>query len=371
MRVLQIIHSRNFAGSERSVLTLAEALRDEGITVFLACRKGGRLGTILDRAGFSPVSPSLAWWRSSQGLARFISHEQIDLVHTHLTQAARLGLSLRRTTGVALVSHLRIQRRDPVFARILDAGGHLIANSPETAAFYQAAGGGGLPVCDAFHTIPNATAIASLPGADVDPDSARRALIDELRLPPNARFILLSGRVSPGKGQDLLLAAWHQIAPNWPDHHVILAGNLDQKPAFVQTLRKTAADPAIRNRVHFLGFREDVPRLIRAADLQVVPSRDEAFGLVVIEAMALGTPVLGSGSGAIPAILGEGQFGALFTPGDPDALGDAISRILADPATSRLRAVEAREHCLATYSPSVLVQRTLSVYHAARRTDLP
>ncbi len=365
MRVLQIIHSRNFAGSERSVLTLAEALRTEGITVFLSTRSGGKLDSIIAEAGFTRAHPPLAWWRSSGGLRQFLERERIDLIHTHLTQAARLGLVLRHQTGSALVSHLRIQRRDPVFQKILQSGGHLIANSPQTATFYHSPEGGNLPTSEAFHTIPNATGIAADPDATIDRETARTALAAELNLPETTRFILLSGRVSPGKGHDLLLPAWSDLADTFPLHHIVLAGNLDQKPAFVRNLRQTAATPSLANRVHFLGFRSDVPRLVRAADVQVVPSRNEAFGLVVIEAMALGTPVLGSASGAIPAILDGGTYGSLFQPGDPASLAAALRTILSDLPTALRRAESARRHCLATYSPKTLADRTLEVYQRA------
>lgn len=367
MRVLQIIHSRNFAGSEQSVLTLSEALRNEGVTVFVGCRGGGRLRSIIAAAGIPLADPPLAWWRGSGGLRGFIRRERIDLVHTHLTQAARIGLELRRKEDIALVSHLRIQRRDPVFGAILDAGGHLIANSEPTARYYLDPEGGSLPPGPAFHTIPNATGIADHPDAGIDPQTARETLFREWNLSPQARYVLLTGRVSPGKGHDLMVEAWGRLCERYPRHHLVFAGNVEQKPEFVRALRKSVQRLGLESRVHFLGFRNDVPRIIRGADVQVVPSRNEAFGLVVIEAMALGTPVLGSNSGAIPGILGQGRYGSLFAPGDPDSLARELEKLLDDPETARQTAAAARIHCLNTYGPTVLARRVLEVYRQVIR----
>jgi glycosyltransferase involved in cell wall biosynthesis len=132
--------------------------------------------------------------------------------------------------------------------------------------------------------------------------------------------IMLVGRLDPVKGHHDLLAA----AP--PGTKLLFVGDADA------TNRSYAADLAVSagTRAMFLGHRDDARELMAGADVIAVPSRTEGFGLVALEAMALGVPVVGYAAGALPEVVGD--CAVLVPTGDVDALRDALSLVIRDSA---------------------------------------
>lgn len=360
MRILQIIHSRRFAGSEQSVLTLSKGLLERGHEVWVAVKSGGILAERYDREGLQVAPVFLDRWPLLPSLEYWVKEAGIELVHTHLTQAGRIGLKLHRRCGLPLVAHLRILRDARVFRKIA-AAGYLIANSSHTAGFYVSECG--YPA-DRVVTVPNSTRIGQDASLNIPREALRRDVLSEFGLKSDSFVVILTGRVSPGKGHDLLLEAWGSILRELPEARLLIVGDTRQKPVFVRGLMKQvkATGEALERSVVFAGYRQDVPRLLRSADVQVVPSKREPFGLVVIEAMMVGTPVIGSASGAIPGILEEGRFGELFAAGDPEALAQAVLRVAANPYAAQKRAELAKLRAEQIYTPTKMLDAVEEVY---------
>jgi len=150
---------------------------------------------------------------------------------------------------------------------------------------------------------------------------------------PGGNRLLCVAAVVPHKGQDLLLDALRGIPePPWT---CTLVGALDRDAHFVEDLRRRAARSGIGDRITFAGPRvgDEVRREYQAADVLVLPSRLEAYGMVVTEALAAGLPVLAAAVGGVPEALGStssGIPGVLVPPCDPDALGEALRAWLRD-----------------------------------------
>jgi glycosyltransferase involved in cell wall biosynthesis len=145
--------------------------------------------------------------------------------------------------------------------------------------------------------------------------------------------LLCVGAVVPHKGHDLLLDALRGIAqPPW---RCTVVGPLDRDPPFVARLRRRSADSGLADRICFAGPRvgEELCRQYRTADVLVLPSRLEAYGMVVTEALAVGLPVIAAAVGGVPEALGRtaaGRPGVLVPPDDADALGEALGTWLRD-----------------------------------------
>jgi glycosyltransferase involved in cell wall biosynthesis len=370
MRVLQLVYSRNFAGTEQSVLTLSRALQAQGHEVFVGTKSGGTLAERYGRERLKVIPLPLNAFFIGRRLAEYVRAARIDVIHAHLTEAARIACRVNRRTGVPMVTHLRILRNDPAY-RVAARQGPLIANSEHTAEFYR--GTGGIPP-ERIHVIPNATLAVHDPWAEFPVSEVAASVRQELRLPPTARLIAFPGRIAPEKGHETMLQALPAVLTRHPETHVIVVGNLGQKRSYRQRLLALRAQLGLERNVHFVGFRGDVLRFTRAAEAQLVLSKREPFGLVLIEAMAMGTALIGTDAGAIPAILEQGALGTLVPPEAPAAVTAALQLLLDEPARFRAKAEAARLRVRELYSPTTLATRVAQVYLEAireRGAELP
>ena len=167
-------------------------------------------------------------------------------------------------------------------------------------------------------------------GLDVALDNKLPAEIrHELGL-PDGPLIGVFSRLAAWKGQHVVLQALLQL----PGVSCIIAGDaMFGEQAYAAKLNKMVDDLGLAGRVHFLGQRSDVPRLMQAVDAVIHPSIDpEPFGRTLVEAMLAGVPVIASDTGAASDILEAGKAGTLVAPGDADALAHAVKRVLSKPA---------------------------------------
>jgi len=167
--------------------------------------------------------------------------------------------------------------------------------------------------------------------------------------------LLCVAALTPAKGHDILLAALAELTDL--DWTCTLAGSLDTDPAFVDVLRKQAADAGLTDRLRFAGelSRSDLRATYARSDLALLPSRAETYGMVVTEALAHGLPVLASAVGGVPEALGtvgEDTPGMLVRPEDPEALARSVRRWLEDPSLRwwLRQAVASRRRTLPTWS---------------------
>lgn len=176
-----------------------------------------------------------------------------------------------------------------------------------------------------------------LPALKVDRDAGRRHMLSALGLATPAEIIALVGRLHPLKGHRELLALVPAIRERIPGAHVVFLGGEDRSQfAYADALRGEVVAAGLSDTVTFLGHRGDAVELISGCELVVIPTiadsarfGPEGFSYAGLEAMAVGTPVVGYNHGALPELLGD--CGVLVPPGDRAALGAAITRLLCDP----------------------------------------
>ncbi len=153
-----------------------------------------------------------------------------------------------------------------------------------------------------------------------------------LDLPQGARIVLFVGRLIRLKGVEYLIRAMPQVIEACPDARLVLVGEGEERPGLQALTRSLGLD----GRITFAGGRahEDVIGFMRAADVFVLPSLVESFGIVLVEAMSCGLPIVASNVMGIPSLIEDGVNGVLVPPGDTSALAGAITRLLADPPAS-------------------------------------
>ena len=153
----------------------------------------------------------------------------------------------------------------------------------------------------------------------------------EIGVEPTSRVAVAVGRLDRLKGIDVLLKAWHSLSERRESDILLLVGDGPERSA----LEDWAEAHGLQN-VRFFGQRSDVRAMLWAADLMVMPSRQEAMPMAALEALGCGVPVIGSRAGGIPEIVRDGENGMLVPVEDAEALSVAIERVLSDEARRQL-----------------------------------
>ncbi len=362
MHILHIIRSANFAGSERFLLTLARAQKELGHRASAVIIPGKRMEAISREEGLDLAPVAANAFFGSRRVARWARENGVDVIHTHLTGAARLGLAVAKRLDIPCVAHLHIYRADPAYKAVaLYPKGQLVGVSRHVAAFYEKSfslAPGSIPVA------MNASYVLEDPQAVFTRAEAAAALKDELDLPEDSRLLLFTGRLSKGKGQDVAIEAMKSVALRHPEARLLLVGTAKRGSGMEGALRRQVREAGLEGTVLFLGFRRDVVRLMRAADLCLMPSRHDVMPLVAVEAMMLGCPLVGTRVCGVPELIEDGRTGLLVAPEDPQALAQATIRLLDDPALARDMGHNAEIHTKKECAPALLAERIGAVYAA-------
>lgn len=202
------------------------------------------------------------------------------------------------------------------------------------------------------------------PATPVSRAAARAALGLDDRL----RWILFVGFFSRDKAPDVLFDAWLRLRERHPDTGLVFVGATESDyhevdRSIAEGIRERAAVLGASDRVRFTGPLVDVERAYHAADVFAMPSVREAFGMVLIEAMAAGLPVVATRiDGVTDEIVEDGVTGWLVPPRDPEALSQALARVCADPASAEAMGTRARDAVAARYGLDAARDRWLSLY---------
>ncbi len=357
-RILQIVSSSATSGAERHLVLLSRTLQQQGHDVITVCPPHNWLPEELQRAGVNtlPVpmrgaASAMTLWR----LARVVRKQRVDIIHTHLTRAAYYGLLLGLLTHKPVVSTVHVFTSDPAYRWLSRLGHPLIAVSEAVRRWLIEYG---VPASE-VQTVYNATDFVSLNGANANAPLEVRA---EFGLPPTSKLIGVFAKVTPIKGQDLLLEALPQLLRSHPDVHVLFVGSTEGD--FARRTQQRAKEMGIYSHVIFTGLRADVARLMQAVDVVTLPSRLETFGLAVLEAMALGKPVVATRVGGLPELVRDGETGMLvdFTA---TSLAHALNELLTSADLRYRLGQTARAFACQYYTPERMVRHIEAVYARA------
>jgi len=268
--------------------------------------------------------------RLALGVKRRLVRCGAELVHTNTLKAHLIGGLAARLAGLPLVWHVRDILPPGAARRLLHQAArrchpHIIAISRAVAAQFA-----GWPV--QCHVIPN-----GIPLDRFTPGPPSRQLRVRLGLRDGVPVICNVARLTPWKGHRTLLEALARLRAEGPAFQALIVGEVAfWDDNYEQELHRLAGDLGLDDVVVWTGFRADVAQLLRLSDIFVLPSENEPFGRAIVEAMAVGLPVVACRSGGVPEIVVHEQTGLLVDPGDPEQLAGALSRLLADPQEARL-----------------------------------
>ncbi|MEO5905013.1 MAG: glycosyltransferase family 4 protein [Gemmatimonadaceae bacterium] len=199
----------------------------------------------------------------------------------------------------------------------------------------------------------------------IDPKPFEDSDEADLDLPPRAIAIGFVGSLERRKGLLDLAAAWRLIANRIPNGYLVIAG---AGPAEAEARRSLEGAP----RVRWLGFRSDVPAILKRLDLLVMPSHWEGFGLVAAEALLAETPVVASNASSLPEIITDTIHGLLVPRHDPESLARAMMSAVKNPVRSARMSAAGKARALAEFSAEGMIdrfERTLSTAIVNKRDE--
>jgi glycosyltransferase involved in cell wall biosynthesis len=401
MRILFANHTGAWSGAEVSLMRVVEALREDH-DVCVACPSAGPLAGAVDRAGvprlrLPEVSASLRLHPAQTpvglgqlgaggvALARAARRFRAEVIHANTPRVGIMAAVARRLGGPPVV--VRAHEHLPLTpvgraarSLILRTASAVVAVSDYTAKRFNE--GLAHPVATRVYN--------SIDHDRFDPGRVRPAgLRDELGLARGAALLGHVAQITPWKGQDTAIRAVPELRRGGLDVHLLLVGGVAfpgkavryDNHGYLRHLHRFVDALSLTDAVHFLGYRPDVPQILRALDISLLPSWEEPCGYVMLESLALGTPVLVTEVGGGPEIVEDGVSGRLLPPRRPKAWAAAARDLLEDARTLQRMGergptvaarfsddVHARE-MLAIYDRAAARRRAISVAGAARSKD--
>ncbi|HEV3168358.1 MAG TPA: glycosyltransferase [Isosphaeraceae bacterium] len=347
-----MITDLDVGGAERALVSLATGLDRGRWQPFVVCLDGeGRLVEPLREAGIETRCLGVSRRQPLQAVARLaatLRARQPELVQSflfHANIATRLAAPLAGAPWV--VGGLRVAERGKAWHRALDCltsrlSCGSVCVSEGVRQFSQTVGR--LPA-DRLTVIPN--------GIDPAPfDSAQPLDRRAIGVPPDAFLTLYVGRLDPQKGLSTLLDAASVVAGAHPNWHLALVGD---GPLRQELESQATRSPELADRVHWLGWRDDVPALLKTADLLVLPSLWEGMPNVVLEAMASCRAVVATAVEGTTELVVPGETGWLVSPGDAESLASALLSAAEHPELLRPLGAAARRRVESRFTLSRVV----------------
>jgi glycosyltransferase involved in cell wall biosynthesis len=356
--MLTILHteaSSGWGGQEIRILSEAAAFAKHGFRVLIACQPDAPLGCEAQRRGMAVRPVTMrgagdvgACWR----LRRLMQTETVDLVHTHSSIDGWLAGFAAKSLRLPIVRsrHVSIpvkRRRNFVYNALCDR----IISSGEAIREVLIKGG------------VDADKIVAIPaGVDVEqfhPAVSGEAVRREFGM--DGPVIGTVAMFRHSKGHHILMQAIPEILRSAPRAMFLWVGDGVGRA----TLQQEVADAGLHAKVSLAGFREDVPACMAAMDVVVLPSiQSDGVPQVILQALAMRKPVVASAVGGIPEVIQHECTGVLVPPNDPQALAEAVVRVLSHPSSAAEWARAGGQLIDTHYALERMIDRTAAVYTA-------
>ncbi len=365
LKVLHIISDTNIGGAGRHLLTFLEHCDRSLLEVAVLCPAGSLLAPrcaelgaqVREVKGLAPdrsFDPASAL-RLVPVVAHYVHRRGFRVVHTHASLSGRLAALAVRAPRTVYTRH-RLDWSPP-----RGAAGRLAAAVNRLAASRVIAVSSEVARALAAEGVPPEHIAVIRHGIDAARFRERALQPPLSSLPPkDGPVVGVVARLEPEKGIFTFLEAASLIAGRCAGVSFWVVGEGSQE----KELKAAAGRLGLKDRVFFLGFREDVPQVMARLDVLAVPSLSEAFGLSLLEGMCLGLPCVASDTGGLAEVAGGGEHALLVPPGDAAALASCVLHLLENPveaASLGRRAAAAAER---NYSAGAMAQKMTELYYS-------
>ncbi len=354
LNILQIISGRDVNGALEHCRLLSRQLCRRGNRVTIMCRRESWLWKQLDDMPVGVVQSELARWRPSEvrRMAAWVSRQQFDVIHTHMSRAHMYGIILRQLTGIPVVATAHSQHFQPHW----HLNDRVICNSDDTLRYYQRVNRVARAKTRMVHCFID---LERFSGVD---SLSRRGVRRQWRVAAEQRVIGIAGDVVPHKGHWYLFRALPRLLREFPDLKLVVVGRFNRNEKFTAKLRRFQLHQGLDRRVKWLGRRDNMHEMLGAMDVVAVPSLVESMGMVALESMAAGTPVVAARTGGLVELIQDGRDGILVGRRDVDTLATGIASVLGN---DRLRAEiieNGRQRVAGQFGPDAMTAKIEAIY---------
>jgi glycosyltransferase involved in cell wall biosynthesis len=367
LNVLYLHHVARIGGAENSLYLLLRALDRARVRPLFAGPVDGPFPAALTGEGipvfsvpFGPLKNVPQVIRSVMRLRRIIREQKVQLLHSNGPQTNVCAGLAGWLEGIPAVWHVRnllygsMRDIDRLCAGLAT---RIVCNSEAIRERFR-----GSSAWDKSVTILNAVDLGAF-----NPQASDESFRRQLGVPSDRVVVGMVGRIGLGKGHVHFIDAAIRLLRGGANVQFVIVGDaqIPEESARLEMLCRRVKDAQAEDRIRFLGFRQDMPQVMRGLDILVLASDAEPCGRVLFEAMASGRAIVATNSGGTPEIVRDGSEGLLVPPRDPDALAAAIRKVIEEPALRQrlghAGAVRARQE----FSVERHVTRILDVYEAA------
>lgn len=362
MTVLQLISSEGYYGAESMLVALARALAGlgwEAVVGVLADRRFGHTEVAEEarRLGLrAEIVPCRGRWdrRAVRQVRGLVGELGVEVIHSHGYKADFYAAAARRPRRAALVATCHNWPNKRLSMRAYAALDRLILLSFDRVATAS-------PLVANWLGRWRVDVALVENGVDIEHfQGAAPALRQELGH-GDGRLVGFVGRLVDAKGGRVLLEAAESVVAVYPDTTFVLVGEGPDRREW----EALAVRLGIRDRVVFAGVRRDMPAVYASLDVLALPSYEENMPMCLLEAMAAGTPVIGTPVGAVPKLILPDRTGLLTEPGDAAGLAAAILRLLRDRREAHRMGAMGQAHAIAEFSAAAAARRYAALYEQA------
>ena len=338
-KIAYVIDGLSMGGAERLMVPILKHLRRADLDPYVCAlqSKDGNAMAAEIRALDIPVEcleiGHLRDWNAMPRLISYLKKVDADLVHTQLEFANILGnvsaklLRLPSVCTIHIMPSLHVKAKSKLHQKLewfaLNHFCDRVISVAEETRDYHLQISGALPA--QVVTIYNGIDLSGF--TSLDHEFERNDVRAELGIPADANVLTTVAVLRPPKGIHFMIRALPRVLAVHPNTYYLIVGDGSHREALVEETNKSGA----AGRVIFAGMRRDVPRLLAASDVFVLPTLTEALPTVLAEAMAARLPIIASRVGGIPEMITEGQNGWLVEPKDIDGLANACIHLLNAP----------------------------------------
>ncbi len=278
--------------------------------------------------------------------------EKFDLLHSHMTRAHAFGVLLKMATGIPVVATAH-NRSLQLHWKFND---FVIANSRATCKYQRSVN----------RVSPNKLqtvyCFTDLERFNIITPKSVRIATRESQNTPDDFLVGLVGEVVARKGHLYMFRALKRLCAEIPNFRLVMLGRFRRDEAYVKKLRSILIKNGLHRRVKWCGLRSNVQDYMAAFDITVVPSVEEPLGLVALESLAAGTPVIAADTGGLPEIVHHQKSGLIVPPKNPEALANAIIELAKDPTRREAMGQCGKQFVFQEFDPVRLTDQVEDVY---------